>query len=208
MKKTFLSTAILVFIIMFSNLSAQTVKIGPRLTGNMNIYNQDGLTGTYSGIGIGIGGAIDFSFNRTIGMLVNLTVFDMKNFSNTKTQGTTTQEQSLTLSYLTIDPLFKAEFSGFYLVGGPSLGVKLNSSGETSTIVTGQAPNIQPLNIETNSVKFDIAVGTGYNFKLAPDLTLGSDFIAYIPLSNTFDTPGISNSTLSLKLGVSIKFTI
>ncbi len=174
----------------------------------MNIYNQDGLTGTWSGIGIGIGGAVDILFSRTIGLLVNITVFDMKNFSNTQTQGTTTQESSLSLSYLSIDPLFKAEFSGFYLVGGPSLAVKLSSSGENSTVVTGQAPNIQPINIETESIKFDIAVGTGYNFKVSQDVTLGSDFMAYIPLSNTYNTPGIGNSTLSLKLGVSVKFSI
>ena len=207
-KNSQLVITILLIFISSSLISAQSIKIGPRITGNMNIYNQDGLTGTWSGIGVGIGGALDISFNRVIGMLVNLTVFDMKNFSNSQTQGTTTQEQSLSLSYLTIDPLFKAEFSGFYLVGGPSLALKLSSSGETSVVTTGQAPNITPLNIETNSVKFDIAVGAGYNFKLAPGLSLGSDFIAYIPLSNTYDTPGISNSTLSLKLGVSVKFSI
>ncbi|MBK8944751.1 MAG: hypothetical protein IPM32_05690 [Ignavibacteriae bacterium] len=197
------------FVIILTNISfAQGIKIGPRLTGNMNIYNQDGLTGTWSGIGIGIGGAIDISFSRTIGILLNLTVFDMKNFSNSQTVGTTTQETSLSLSYLSIDPLFKAEFSGFYLVGGPSLAIKLSSSGESNTIVTGQAPNVQPINIETKSVKFDIAVGTGYNFKASEDVTLGSDFMAYIPLSNTYNTPGRSNSTLSLKLGFSVKFNI
>ncbi|MFZ1292021.1 MAG: hypothetical protein WAR79_18130 [Melioribacteraceae bacterium] len=199
----------ILFIIILTNISfAQGIKIGPRLTGNMNIYNQDGLTGTWSGIGIGIGGAIDISFSRNIGILLNLTVFDMKNFSNTQTQGTTTQETSLSLSYLSLDPLFKAEFSGFYLVGGPSLAIKLSSSGESSTIVTGQAPNVQPINIETKSVKFDIAIGTGYNFKVSEDVTLGSDFMAYIPMSNTYNTPGRSNSTLSLKLGISVKFNI
>ncbi len=60
----------------------------------------------------------------------------------------------------------------------------------------------------TNSVKFDIAVGTGYNFKLSQDLLLGSDLIAYIPLSNTYDTPGVSNSVFTLKLGASLKFKL
>jgi len=199
----------ILFIIILTNISfAQGIKIGPRITGNMNIFNQDGLTGTWSGIGIGIGGAVDIMFTRSIGILTNITVFDMKNFSFSQTQGTTTQEISFSHSYLTIDPLFKAEFSGFYLVGGGSLGVKLSASGESNTIVTGQAANIQPVNIETKSVKFDLAVGTGYNFKVSEDVTLGSDFIAYIPLSNTFNTPGRSNSTLSLKLGVSVKFNI
>ena len=208
MKKLTVIITLILFFFFASASFAQSIKIGPRITGNMNIYNQDGLTGTWSGIGIGIGGAVDILFSRTIGLLVNITVFDMKNFSNTQTQGTTTQESSLSLSYLSIDPLFKAEFSGFYLVGGPSLAVKLSSSGETSTVVTGQAPNIQPINIETESIKFDIAVGTGYNFKVSQDVTLGSDFMAYIPLSNTYNTPGIGNSTLSLKLGVSVKFSI
>ena len=36
------------FIIILTNVSfAQGIKIGPRLTGNMNIYNQNGLTGTW-----------------------------------------------------------------------------------------------------------------------------------------------------------------
>ena len=133
-KNSQLVITILLIFISSSLISAQSIKIGPRITGNMNIYNQDGLTGTWSGIGVGIGGALDISFSPVIGMLVNLTVFDMKNFSNSQTQGTTTQEQSLSLSYLTIDPLFKAEFSGFYLVGGPSLALKLSSSGETSVV--------------------------------------------------------------------------
>lgn len=209
MKKSIhLSGMILLFFLLAGSISAQSIKIGPRITGNLNIYNQDGLTGSYNGIGIGIGGVIDISFSSTIGMLVNLTAFDMKNFSNTETVQTQTIERSLSLSYLSIDPLFKAEFSGFYLVGGPAISIKLSSSGEASVLNTGQAPVVQPLNFETKSVKFDIAVGTGYNFKVSSNITLGSDFMAYIPITETYNFPGIGNSTLSLKLGVSVKFTI
>lgn len=208
MKKSTVLITIILFFLFASASFAQSIKIGPRVTGNMNIFNRDGLTGTWSGIGVGVGGAVDIMFSRSIGILVNLTVFDMKNFSNTVTQGTTTQETSLSLSYLSIDPLFKAEFSGFYMVGGPSLAIKISSNGESSTVVTGQAPNVQPINIETKSAKFDIAVGTGFNFKVSPDVTLGSDFLVYIPLSDTYNLPGQSNSTLTLKLGVSVKFNI
>lgn len=195
----FLSTAI---------LSAQSVKIGPRITGNMNIYNQDGLAGSWSGIGVGIGGTVDISFSKTIGMITNLTVFDMKNFSNSITNNNVTEETSLSLAYLTIDPLFKAEFSGFYMVGGVSVGIKISSSGEKTKTSPGINPVVTSFNLETNSIKFDIAAGTGYNFKLSQSLVLGSDFMVYIPLSNTFDSPGTSNSTLSLKLGASLKFRI
>ncbi|MFZ1292015.1 MAG: hypothetical protein WAR79_18100 [Melioribacteraceae bacterium] len=206
MNKTTILKTILLFFIVTTFSFSQNVKIGPRITGNLNIYNQNGLTGSYNGVGVGIGGAIDISFTNNIGILTNLTLFDMKNFSNSQTIQNTTVEQSLSLSYLSIDPLFKAEFSGFYLVGGPSIAIKLSSSGETSQVVTGQAPVVQPVNFDTKSVKFDIAVGTGYNFRVSPNVALGTDFIVYVPLTNTYNFPGVSNSTLSLKLGISVKF--
>ena len=112
---------------------AQVVKIGPRITGNYNIYNEKGLTGSWSAIGIGVGGTVDVSFSQHIGLMVNLTLFDMRNWGNSITQNNQTTEYSRTLSYLTIDPMFKAEFSGFYMIGGPSLGIKLGSSG-TNTV--------------------------------------------------------------------------
>jgi hypothetical protein len=55
---------------------------------------------------------------------------------------------------------------------------------------------------------FDIAVGTGYNFKLSPGLVLGSDIMVFIPISKTYDTPGVSNSIFTIKLGASLKFQI
>lgn len=196
-------------IILFSySTLAQSVKIGPRITGNFNIFNQDGLTGTWNGIGVGFGGTVDMTFGKTIGIMTNLIMFDMRNFSNSQTQNNVTTEQSLTLSYLTITPMFKAEFSGFYMVAGPSFGIKLNSSGEQTRTVTGQTPNVTTLNIETNSLVFDIAVGTGYNFKLSPGLYLGSDVMVFIPISKTYDTPGVSNSIFTIKLGASLKFQI
>lgn len=202
----FLTAVILFFL--SSLLSAQSVKIGPRLTGNLNIYNQDGLTGTWNGIGIGIGGTVDISFSRNIGLLTNLTVFDMRNFSNETTSNNVTLENSLSLAYLTIDPMFKAEFSGFYMLAGASVGIKMSSSGERTQSATGQNPTVTTLDFETNSIKFDLAAGTGYNFKLSPSMDLGADFLVYIPLSNTYDFPGLSNSLLSLKLGASLKFKI
>ncbi len=210
MKKIYLVTITLISLFIFSSAQtlAQGVAIGPRLTGNLNIYNAKGLTGTWNGVGIGIGGVLDLSFSSHLGMLVNLTAFDMKNFSNSITQNNTTQETSLSLSYLTVDPLFKAEFSGFYMAGGPSLGIKLGSSGERTTSATGQTPNVTTLDLETNSIRFDIALGTGYNFKLSPDMLLGADFMAYIPITDTYNFPGQSNSILSLKLGASLKFRI
>ncbi len=203
-------TFIFFSILMLFSISvlAQSVRIGPRFTGNFNIYNQDGLTGTWNGLGVGIGGTVDVTFGKTIGIMTNIIMFDMRNFSNSQTQNNTTTETSLTLSYLTITPMFKAEFSGFYMAGGPSFGVKLNSSGEQTQTTTGQTPTVNPLNIETKSLKFDIAVGTGYNFKLSDGIYLASDILVFIPISKTYDTPGVSNSIFTIKLGASLKFQI
>jgi len=209
MKQSFFNKiAVILLFFLTASLSAQSIKLGPRLTGNLNIYNQEGLTGTWNGFGIGIGGTVDISFSKTLGMLANLTVFDMKNFSNETTNNNTTTENSLSLAYLTIDPLFKAEFSRFYMLGGFSVGVKMSSSGERTTSVSGRNPAVQTLDFETNSLKFDLAAGTGYNFMLSPTMDLGADMMVYIPLTDTFDFPGLGNSTLSLKLGASLKFRI
>ncbi len=209
MKKNKINLFAPFLLLLISTLTfGQSVKIGPRITGNFNIYNQDRLTGTWNGIGVGIGGTVDISFGKYLGILTNLTGFDMKNFSNSTTNNNVTTETSLSLAYLTIDPLFKAEFSGFYMLFGFSLGVKLSSSGERTQSAVGQNPVVQTLSIETNAVKFDIATGTGYNFQLTPNLFLGADFMAYIPITDTYDIPGAGNSTLSLKLGTSIKFRI
>jgi hypothetical protein len=194
---------------MAANILAQSVKIGPRLTGNLNIYNQDRLNVNYNGIGLGIGGQVDIMFSKTLGILANLTVFDMKNISASQTQNNITTDVSHSLSYLTFDPFFKAEFSGFYVLGGASIGIKLSSSTEvTQTNIAGGNPAIQEGSVPTNSVKFDLATGAGYNFVLSPNLVLGTDLIVYIPVTNTFDLAATSNSTLSLKLGTSLKFRI
>lgn len=209
MKKTKHYSIIVILLLFLSSISfGQGVLLGPRLTGNLNIYNQTGLAGTWSGIGVGIGGTVDISFSKHLGILTNLTVFDMKNFSHDQTNNNVTDEFSFAISYLTIDPLFKAEFSGFYMVGGPSLGIKLSSSGERTQTQVNQNPTVTSLNLETNSMKFDIAAGTGYNFTLSQSMSLASDIMIYIPITDTIDSPGRSNSTLSIKLGASLKFRI
>ncbi|MDR3666344.1 MAG: outer membrane beta-barrel protein [Ignavibacteriaceae bacterium] len=193
-----------------ANMSfAQDVLLGPRISGNLNIFNQQASSNfSFSGIGVGIGGTLDITFSKHIGLMVDLTAFDMRNVSASNTANNATTDVSLTLSYLTIDPMFALNFSGFYMVAGPSLGIKLGSSAsETQTPANGN-PTVTTYTIKTNSIVFDIATGVGYTFKLSPDMFMGTDFMVYIPLSNTYDLPGNSNSVLTLKLGVSLKFNI
>jgi len=205
--KNFFALAI---VILFSaNILAQTtVMIGPRVTGNFNIFNLKNQTGTYNGIGVGFGPTVDVTFGKHVGLMVNLTAFDMKNFSNSQTIQNVNVEAAYSLSYLVIDPMFKLEFSGFYMVTGPSLGIKLNSSGEITQSATGQAPVVQQDNVDTKTVKFDIVAGTGYTIKLSPDMGLGTDFMVCIPVSDTYNLPGRSNSIFTMKLGVALKFKL
>ncbi len=209
MKRTVYFSALLIFLVIFSEtLLAQRVLIGPRITGNFNIYNQKGLTGSFNGLGVGVGGTIDALFSKHIGIMGNLTFFDMRSFSNSQTNQNVTTDQSLSLSYITIDPMFKAEFSGFYMVAGPSFGIKLNSSGETTQTQAGVAPATQAMNLDTKTARFDIAAGAGYTFPVSKDMFLGTDFMVHIPLSDTYNFPGLPNSVLTLKLGVALKFKL
>lgn len=209
MKKFLFTLTILLSLFLYSGVSfAQSVKIGPRLTLNYNIFNAKNLTASFNGIGVGIGGNVDVSFSQHIGLLVNLTAFDMRNFSNSQTANGATQEDSYTLYYLTLDPMFKAEFSGFYMVAGPSLSVKLSGSGERTSTNAQGGSGTTTLTVNYNSVRFGAEVGAGYNFRLSPGMFLGTDFMASIPFSNTFDIPGRSNSVFTLKLGVALKFSI
>jgi hypothetical protein len=208
MKKFFSFLLFAVLLFCSASAFAQKVMIGPRLTGNFNIYNQKGLTGSWNGIGVGIGGTVDVSFSQHIGLIANLTFFDMRGYSYSVTVNQTTVDKSRSRSYLSVDPMFKAEFSGFYMVGGPSIGIKLASSGENVQTITGQTPTTTPVDFDTNTLRFDIAVGTGYTFKLSEDMGLGTDFMAYIPLTDTHNFPGTSNSIFTLKLGVALKFRL
>lgn len=197
-----------VLISIATSASAQRVLIGPRLSGNFNIYNQKGLTGTYNGLGVGIGGQVDALFNKNIGILGNLSVFDMKNFSNSQTNNNVTTDQSYSLSYATLDVMFQANFSGYYIAAGPTLGVKLNSSGEITQSAANQTPQVTQNNIATKSTIFNITAETGYNIPLSPSMVLGTALGVNIPLSNTYDVPGVDNSILSLKLGIALKFRV
>ena len=211
MKNRFGTLTVFLFLLFaFANtVFAQSVLLGPRISGNLNIFNQQANSNlSYSGIGVGIGGTLDVTFSKHVGLMVDLTAFDMRNVSASNTANNATTDVSLTLSYLTIDPMFELNFNGFYMVAGPSLGIKLGSSGtETQTPANGN-PTVTTFTTKTNSIVFDIATGVGYSFKLSPDMFMGTDFMVYIPLSNTYDLPGNSNSILTLKLGVSLKFNI
>ncbi len=211
----FIKSVLVIAVILFAGVQssyAQRILLGPRLAGNYNIYNQKNLTASYNGIGISAGGQLDALFNKSIGILVNISAFDMRNFSNTTTtaQGNASQttENSITLSYCTIDPMFQANFSGFYMAAGPSIGFKLNGSGEQTVTQTGGQPQVAPLQLTFKSAIFGISTGLGYNIKLSPDMALGTDFFVNIPLSDTFDSPGTSNSVMTLKIGAALKFKL
>ena len=84
----------------------------------------------------------------------------------------------------------------------------MNSSGEVTQTATGQTPVVQPNNIETKSTIFNIAAETGYNILIGTNMYLVTSLGVYIPVTDTYNTPGVSNSILSLKLGAALKFRL
>ena len=70
--------ALSIIFLLSSSIFAQTsVMIGPRVTGNFNIFNLKNSTGTYNGIGVGFGPTVDVTFGKHIGIMVNMTAFDL-----------------------------------------------------------------------------------------------------------------------------------
>src|SRR5690606_6223403 len=113
MAKTFkIFVVLLVLTAIFSaeKTYAQRVLIGPRDGGNMNIFNQKGLTGSWNGFGATIGGTIDVSFNKTAALKATLNVFDTRNLKNTQTSAGVTTPQSKSLAYVTPQVMFQSEF--------------------------------------------------------------------------------------------------
>src|SRR5690606_13332117 len=211
MAKTFkIFVVLLVLTAIFSaeKTYAQRVLIGPRVGGNMNIFNQKGLTGSWNGFGATIGGTIDVSFNKTVGLMANLNVFDMRNFKNTQTSGGVTTTQSQSLAYVTPEVMFKTEFSGFYLVAGPSLGINITNSSEVTQTATGQPPVPQSRDLEVNAIRFDIKTAAGYTFPLSDNMYMGTDFMIMIPVTDTYNFTGVSNNILTFQLGAALKFRI
>jgi hypothetical protein len=203
MKKifTFLFLVCFIFLLTSNNGRAQfKLKLMPQTGMNFNIHTGSDIeSGT--GFGLVIGAGADMQFTNTIGLIANLQFYDNRSGSISQTgskqyqdkQGnpvtsTITADNSISLAYFMIEPLFKLSIpnSGFYFIVGPCVG--FNVEGSTEQTVTESFP--PPYNnndtkqtskstLKETQVRFQLKMGAGYDIwlsktvALAPQLSFG-----------------------------------
>ena len=203
MKKifSFLFLASIIFLLTSNNGLAQfKLRLVPQTGMNFNLHTGSDIE-SGSGFGFVIGGGADMQFTKTIGLIANLQFYDNRSGSISQTgsnqyqdnQGnpvssTVTADNSISLAYFMIEPLFKLsiENSGFYFVIGPCVGFNVEGSTE-QTITESFPPPYQSNDSKKTSkstlketlVRFELKTGAGYDFwlsktiALTPQLTFG-----------------------------------
>ncbi len=188
--------AIILFILLLipgSGLAQFKLKIGPSLGMNFNLHTGSDIE-SGSGFGLVVGGSVDMQFTQTIGMIANLQFYDNRSGSISQSgskqydngQGgvvssTITLDNSISLAYFVIEPLFKLNLpgSGIYFFMGPSLG--FNVEGSTESVYTETFP--PPYNTNDTKqtgkstlkdllVRFEIKVGGGYDIWISNSVVL------------------------------------
>ncbi len=203
MKKTFtfLFLASILFLLPSNHGFGQLkLKLVPQTGLNFNLHTGSDIE-SGSGLGMVIGGGVDMQFTKTIGMIANLQFYDNRSGSISQTgsrqdrdpQGnpvtaTLTADNSISLAYFMIEPLFKMSLqnSDFYFVAGPCVGFNVEGSTEQTLTTTYPPPYTASNKKETSKstlketlVRFELKIGAGYdiwlskNIALTPQLTFG-----------------------------------
>lgn len=198
MRKTtaFLFLAFLILFFSSNKDFAQfRLSLGPATGLNFNLHTGSDLDETGTGFGLVIGGSVDMEFTNTIGLVTNLQFYDNRSGSSTDestqnlndgTPVNVSEESSIGLAYLMIEPLFKLSLpnSGFYFVMGPSLGFNIEGSIEqtnTFTLTQGQTWQETGTNKLTREskgslddllVRFELKLGAGYDIPVGTSISL------------------------------------
>jgi hypothetical protein len=196
------------FIVLFSALSILLIgstrdyaqfrlSLGPQTGLNFNLHTGSDLSESGNGFGFVIGGTVDMSFNRTLGLITNLQFYDNRSGS-TKSEGsnqyqtgngiissTVYTENAASLAYFLIEPLLKLSLpnSGMYFLVGPSFGFNIEGSYEYTTTETlpqgyqfdtGQNSITQKSkgSLKDLSARFELKMGAGYNIPIGSGIDL------------------------------------
>lgn len=197
MRKTFIVLVSALSILFFTSGKDNAqfrLSIGPHTGMNFNIHTGSDLEKSGTGFGFVIGGTVDMSFNRTIGLVTNLQFYDNRSGSTTDETSknyrdnagnpvvsTVTADNSYSLAYFMVEPLFKLSLpnSGFYFVAGPSFGFNVEGSYENE--VKESFPPGYTNNDNTQKAKgsikdllarFELKFGAGYNIPVGPGIDL------------------------------------
>jgi Outer membrane protein beta-barrel domain len=180
-------------IIPCTNYAQFKLKVGPNLGMNFNLHTGSDVE-SGSGLGMVIGGTVDMQFTPTIGLIANLQFYDNRSGSISQTgsqqyndgQGgtvssTITVDNSISLAYFVIEPLFKLNVrgSGFYFFMGPSIGFNVEGSSEAVYTETFPPPfnnndqkKTSKSTLKDLLVRFEIKAGGGYDIWLSNSVVL------------------------------------
>jgi hypothetical protein len=210
----------LLFITGMISVNAQTkLSLAPVVGLNFNIHNGSDLDESSTGFGMVIGGQADITFNRSIGLQTNLMFFDKRSasLSETQTEGgvTFTSDNSVSLTYLQIEPLLKVNFpSNFYLLFGPTLGFNLSAESENEitietpgfTFEDGSTKSESKGTIRNTSTRFELKAGAGVEIPLSYNLSLTPQVTFAYGLTNVVEI--VEWKIMSFQALVGVKFAI
>ncbi len=143
---------------------------------NYNVHTGSDLPAKATGAGLIIGGQADIAFSRSAGLLTTV-AFDNRigkySQSGTDAGHEFTMDVSVTVAYLSIEPLFKYVIPDrpWYLVTGPCLGIPVQ--GKSQTILTtpgfaidGYESSTINTTIENLKSRIEWKIGAGYFFQV------------------------------------------
>lgn len=196
MKKvfTYLFLASTIFLLASNNGIAQfRLKVVPQTGMNFNLHTGSDIE-SGSGFGLVVGGGVDMQFSNTIGLIANLQFYDNRSGSISQTgskqytdnQGnpvtaTITADNSISLAYFMIEPLFKLSLpnSGLYFVVGPCIGFNVEASTEQTVTESFPPPYTNNDSKKTSKstlketlVRFELKAGAGFDIPLSHSISL------------------------------------
>jgi hypothetical protein len=201
-------------------LHAQTkTAVGFVLGGSYNIHTGSNLAKAATGVGFVGGAQIDLSFSKSLALRTTVYVYDNRIGSYTHDITINgidfTEDNTLTIAYAGIEPLLKFTMPDdrFYIVGGPSIGFKVQAEGESTQTTTTPAagfPNgysyqstYEPQDI---NMRFEFNVGGGYVFRIDGQSRLTTQLTFAYGLNNV--EKNVDWRLSSIKLIAGIEFYI
>jgi hypothetical protein len=188
------------------------MKIGPCTGFNFNLHSGSDLQQSGNGIGVMIGGEADMMFSPTIGILSRLVFYDNMSGGYSESgnyQGINyTQDVSAGVAYFTVDALFKLKLprSGFYFVAGPSFGINVEGSYESTIRAQGFQDSKTKGSLKDTKARFALKFGSGYDIPIARKIDLSPFATFSMGLTNVVSD--VSWKIISIHAGASVKFEV
>jgi hypothetical protein len=207
-------------LIVFNQLSfAQfRLSLGPTTGMNFNIHTGSDLAESGTGFGFVFAGQTDMSFSPLIGLITTIFFYDNKSGSFSETGQIqdaagnvydATASTSTSVAYFQIEPLFKLKIpsSGFYFVGGPSLGFNVESMAEVEiNIPKANYKQKSKASIKDMNVRFELKIGSGYDIGISKLITISPQLTFGYGLANV--KKDFNWKILSFQLLGTVKFNL